>query len=222
MDAQVPSISQLFPNSRCELIEVDSSHEDFLETYAQAGRVGLVGGSSWIDRVIQTATRKVGQRGNRHWSHAWICQGRRRDGHHWVIESDLESGHKHRRLGVQENRISKFFDPKEVPHLALLDFGLSVDQVQRVIFEGLELVANQAQYSLLEIFGTAVAVNSGTNRRRRNLLSKEQSMYCSGMVQHVFAKAGLDVLPGIHPSMGTPVELAASPRLQTVYLLRRS
>jgi len=212
----------MFPEAQCECEEVEASNEDFLETYAIPGRVGLVGGSSWVDKVIQTATRKVASKslGSR-WSHAWIFQGRRKDGHHWVIESDLDAGSRHRRLGVQENRISKFFDEKEFPHLAVLDFGLAQDQVSRVLFEALELVANQATYSFLEILGTALAVNTGTNRRRPNLLGKDRSMYCSAFVQYVFDKAGLDLIPGVHPSMGTPEELASSPRLQRIYLLRR-
>lgn len=212
----------MFPGSVCEVEEVKASNEDFLETFAAPGRVGLVGGTSWIDRVIQKATQKVAaQRRQSRWSHAWIFQGRRRDGHHWVIESDLESGKKHRRLGVQENRIRKFFSEKECPNLAILDFGLNPDQVQRILFEGLELVANQASYSLLEILGTALAVNSGTSRKGKNLLAKDTSMYCSGMVQYVFAQAGLDLIPGVHPSLGTPEELARCGLIQKIYLLRR-
>lgn len=215
-DEEAPSI----PYTGCECHEIRTTHEDFLETYASAGRVGLVGGVTWIDKVIQTATRRLTGKGGNRWSHAWICQGRRRDGHHWVIESDLDAGSKHRRLGVQENRIGKFANPKECPHLAILDFGLSPDQVQRVMFEALELVANQATYSMLEIIGTAVAVNISRDRKRKNLLKHERSLYCSGMVQYVFYKAGVDLIPGVHPSLGTPVELAASPHLQTVYLLK--
>jgi hypothetical protein len=205
-----------------EHFEDRASNRDFLERYAAAGRVGLVCGSSLIDQVIQKATGKASTRSRQgEWSHAWIFQGRRRDGHHWIIESDLEAGLKHNRLGVQENRVSKFLDEQACPRLAILDFGLSAEQVDAVLAEALDLVANQATYSLMEILGTAVALNIGRDRKRKNLLAKKKSMYCSGLVQHVFAKAGLNLIPGVHSSMGTPEELARSPLIKQAYWLRR-
>lgn len=206
-----------------EHFEDRASNQDFLDRYAAAGRVGLVCGSSLVDQVIQKATGKASTRARKgEWSHAWVFQGRRRDGHHWIIESDLEAGLKHNRLGVQENRVSKFVDERACPRLAILDFGLSAEQVDTVMAECLELVANQATYSLLEILGTALALNSGRDRNRKNLLAKKKSMYCSGLVQHVFAKAGIDLIPGVHPSMGTPEELARSPHIKQAYWLRRA
>ncbi len=40
-----------------------------------------------------------------HGRHAFLFQGARHDGHHWVIESDLQINRKHIKLGVQ-SRIS--------------------------------------------------------------------------------------------------------------------
>src|SRR5262245_61909016 len=87
------------------------SNEEFLCQYAQAGRVGLSSGLALVDQAICRAERHVNpdeQWGA--WSHAYFFQGKRADGHHWVIESDLQIHHKHIQLGVQENRISKYFD----------------------------------------------------------------------------------------------------------------
>ncbi len=205
-----------------EHYEDRASNEEFLQRYAAAGRVGLVRGSSLVDEMIQRATGKVASKRHRsEWSHAWIFQGRRRDGHHWIIESDLEAGLKHNRLGVQENRICKFFDEHACPSLAILDFGLSAEQADTVIAECLELVATQATYSLMEILGTALALQTGRTRAGKNLLAKKKSMYCSGLVQHTFAKAGLDLIPGVHASLGTPEELARSVHLKQAYWLRR-
>ena len=205
-----------------EHYEDKASNEEFIERYALAGRVGLVQGASIIDQVIQTATGKVSERQRKgEWSHAWVFQGRRRDGHHWIIESDLDAGMKHRRLGVQENRVTKFLSEKDCPRLAVLDFGLTAEQVEVVMKECLELVANQATYSLMEILGTALALQTGRSRNRKNLLAKKSSMYCSGMVQHVFAKAGIDLIPNVHSSLGTPEELARSPLIRQAYWLRR-
>lgn len=205
-----------------EHYEDKASNQEFIERYALAGRVGLVSGASLIDQVIQKATGKVSTRQRRgEWSHAWVFQGRRRDGHHWIVESDLDAGLKHQRLGVQENRVTKFFSEAECPRLAILDFGLSAQQVEQVLTECLELVANQATYSLMEILGTALALQTGRSRNRKNLLAKKSSMYCSGLVQHVFAKAGIDLIPNVHSSLGTPEELARSPVIRQAYWLRR-
>lgn len=199
------------------------SNQEFIERYALAGRVGLVCGASLIDQVIQSATGKVSRTQRKgDWSHAWVFQGRRRDGHHWIVESDLDAGLKHQRLGVQENRVTKFYSQSECPRLAILDFGLTAEQVEVVLSECLELVANQATYSLMEILGTALALQTGRSRNRKNLLAKKSSMYCSGLVQHVFAKAGVDLIPNVHSSLGTPEELARSPLIRQAYWLRRA
>ena len=81
------------------------SNREFLERYAQPGRVGLCGGSTAVDKAIQRAQRHLDAEKNwSAWSHAFFFEGARADGHHWVIESDLQVHRKHIRLGVQENR----------------------------------------------------------------------------------------------------------------------
>ncbi len=45
-------------------------------------------------------------------SHAFLFEGLRPDGCHWVIESGLQIHRKHIQLSVQENRIEKYFDEK--------------------------------------------------------------------------------------------------------------
>ena len=87
------------------------SNSEFLQRYAMPGRIGLSGGSSLIDKVITRAERHVDAEERWSlWSHAFLFQGQRHDGHHWVIESDLQIDRKHIRLGVQENRVSKYQD----------------------------------------------------------------------------------------------------------------
>ena len=75
-----------------------------------------------------------------------LFQGKRIDGHHWVIESDLQIHRKHIQLGVQENRIAKYFDEDAYPNLVVMDFGLNDDQVAAVLSEGLRMVAHHAVY----------------------------------------------------------------------------
>jgi hypothetical protein len=198
------------------------SNREFLETHARPGRVGLVGGTTVIEKVIRRAERHVDPTEQWSlWSHALVFEGRRVDGQHWVIESDLDIHHKHIRLGVQENRVDKYFNEKMFPTLAVLDFGLTEEQTGIVIREALEMVASQMRYSLRELFGTMVALRHPKFRPKTNLLAREKSMYCSGFVQYVFQKAGVELVPGVHPSHNSPEDISRTPVPHTTYLLRR-
>src|SRR4051794_23219041 len=92
-----------------EVIEIkDMTNEEFLRKYAAAGRLGLAGGATLIDKMIARAQRHVDDEKRwGQWSHAFFFQGVRADGEQWVIESDLDVHRKHVKLGVQENRVSK-------------------------------------------------------------------------------------------------------------------
>ena len=46
-------------------------------------------------------------------------------------------------------------------------------------------------------------------------------MYCSGFVQYVFTRAGIDLAPGIHASHGTPEDISRTPVPHATYLLER-
>lgn len=206
-----------------ELITVPKvSNRDFLESHARPGRVGLAGGTTLIEKIIRRAERHLGE--NKQWSlwsHAMLFEGRRADGHHWVIESDLDIHHKHIRLGVQEHRADNYFDAEKYPVLAVLDFHLTESQTQAVLSAGLAMVAHRARYSLRELVGTAVALRNPWIRGQKNLLARRRSMYCSGFVQFVFQRAGIDLAPGIHPSHGTPEDISRTPVQHSTYLLRR-
>jgi hypothetical protein len=201
---------------------VDTSNREFLETYARPGRVGLVGGTTLIEKVIRRAERHVDENEQWSlWSHAMLFEGKRVDGHHWVIESDLQIHRKHIQLGVQENRIAKYYKQEMYPHLAVLDFALSDAQIAAVLSEGLRMVALHAVYSLRELIGAAFALRHARFRPRRNLLARRKSMYCSGFVQYVFTKAGIDLAPGVHASHGTPEDISRTPVPHATYLLQR-
>ena len=206
-----------------EIVNVEGgSNREFLEKYAQPGRVGLVGGTTLIEKIIRRAERHLDE-GKQWslWSHAMVFEGKRADGHHWVIESDLDIHHKHIRLGVQEHRADNYFDAKKYPVLAVLDFNLSESQTEAVLCAGLAMVAHRARYSLRELIGTAVALRHPWIRGQKNLLARRRSMYCSGFVQFVFHRAGIDLAPGIHPSHNSPEDISRTPVPHTTYLLRR-
>ena len=199
------------------------SNREFLERYAQAGRVGLSVGPALADRMIARAERHLDEQGRRgSWSHAFVFEGRRVDGHHWLIESDLQFVRKHIQLGVQENRITKYFDDVLYTSLAVLVFGLADAPTATLVNEGLELVASHTRYSLRELLGTLVALHKPELRGQGNPLSRDRSFYCSALVQHLFRKAGLDLTPGLDVKNTTPEDLARSPVPHTTWLLQRA
>jgi len=200
----------------------DLSNQEFLNRYAAPGRVGLAGGNTLIERTIRRMQRNLSEaREKSLWSHAFLCSGPRIDGHQWVLESDLEVHRKQIRLGVQENRTSKYSDEAVFQNLAILDFGLSDEQVRQVMTEGLELLSGLARYSLRELVGTLFALQRPTLRGRENLLAREGALYCSAMVQHCYVKAGIEFVPGVMIKNTTPEDLARTPVPHTAYVLRR-
>ncbi len=198
------------------------SNREFLERYAGPGRIGLSGGITLIDKVICRAERHLDESEKwGAWSHAFLFQGRRLDSQHWVLESDLQVHRKHIQLGVQENRIDKYFDESLYTTLAVLDFGLTETQLGALLCEGLDLMANRARYSLRELLGTLIALRHQSLRGRNNLLARESSMYCSAFVQHLFRKAGLDLAPGVDLKNTTPEDLARTVVPHATWVLHR-
>ncbi|HZI30775.1 MAG TPA: hypothetical protein VFF11_00455 [Candidatus Binatia bacterium] len=198
------------------------SNREFLERYAQPGRVGLCGGAAHLDIAIRRAQRHLDGAGRwSDWSHVFLFEGIRADGQHWIIESDLQFHRKNVQLGAQENRIEKYFDEKMFPTLAVLDFGLSETQMAAILKQGLELVASRERYSLRELIGTLIALRKPELRAQENLLARKRSVYCSAFVQRIFHKAGVDLVPGVTAKHTTPEDIARSPVPHVKYLLQR-
>lgn len=187
------------------------SNSDFLLAHASPARLVLAGGMHPIDRTIRRAQRALaGDAAGSAWSHAFLIGEQRRDGRWWVLESDIDLRHKQVRLGVQENRLDKFFDANEWRNLAVLDFGLDEKRVNQVLSAALDLLANATLYSLREILGTALSLARPTLRARENLLAREGSLYCSAFVRHCYAAAGVNLVPGLSTKNTTPHDLAAT------------
>ncbi len=207
-----------------ETIHVDGlSNREFLEQYAAPGRVGLVGGPELLNRLIMRAQRHLDEKHEwSRWSHAFLFQGRRRDGHHWVVESDLDIKRKHIRLGVQENRIEKYFEDTHYTSIAILDFGLNPAQEESVLAGALELVAGGIRYSLREIAGTVWAMRHPRWQPRENLLVQEKAFYCSSFVRHIFGRAGVHLAEGVAEKNTAPEHLIRTPVPHTKWVLTRS
>jgi hypothetical protein len=207
---------------RQSIVVTGLSNREFLERHAQPGRVGLCGGTTNVDIAIRRAQRHLHEA--RHWSdwsHAFIFQGVRADGQHWVVESDIQIHRRHIQLGAQENRAAKYFDEKMFPALAVLDFGLDEAQVATLLRAALELVASRERYSLRELVGTLITLRKPELRARENLLARERSVYCSAFVRRIFLKAGIDLVPGVAGKNTTPEDISRTPAPHVAYRLQR-
>lgn len=199
-----------------------SGNAAFIRKYAAPGRIGLCGGQDWINKLIRKAQAPLTSDGHRSlWSHAFVFSERRVDGHWWVIESDLDLRYRQIRLGVQENRVDRYFDDEAFPNLAILDFGLDESQVLQVQRAGLDLLSGLVSYSLGELMGTLLAMHSRRLRSRENLLAKEGALYCSAMVQHCYAAAGIEFLPGVQGKNIAPHDIDESLVPHTTHRLIR-
>ena len=99
------------------------SNREFLERHAQPGRVGMCGGTTKVDFAIRHAQRHLhADHRWSDWSHAFLFEGRRLDGQHWVLESDIQVLRKNIQLGAQENRAEKYFNEKNVPYAGRAGF----------------------------------------------------------------------------------------------------
>jgi hypothetical protein len=184
------------------------SNREFLEKYAAGALVGLVGSSAVVDKAIRKAQKKItADKKPALFSHAFIISEKRADGHWWVIESDLDIGRKQTRIGVQENRMEKYFNDELFPNLAILDFGLDKEKTQMVLKTALDVVASKAGYSLREIFGVLLSFDSNEKRKKENVLAQENSFICSTFVQHCYSKAGLQFNPAVSLRNTTPEDI---------------
>lgn len=198
------------------------NNADFIAQHAAAGRIGLCGGRDLVNKLIRKAQAPLTDDGRRSlWSHAFLFSERRSDDQWWVIESDLDLRFKQVRLGVQENRASRYFDQEAFPNLAILDFHLDAAQTRQVQVAALDLLAGLCCYSLRELAGTLLAMHSTRLRRRENLLAQEGALYCSAMVQHCYAAAGIEFHGGVPGKNVAPHDLDRSPVPHATHLLVR-
>jgi hypothetical protein len=198
------------------------SNAEFFDQHACAGRIGLVGGALPGNRFIGRAQRHLieGKEWSR-WSHVFLFQGRRADGHHWIIESDLDVRRRHIRLGVQENRIEKYHADAEYPFVAVMDVGLAAGRELDVVAHALGLVADGARYSIRELLGTVWAMRRPGGQERDNVLAQEKSFYCSAFVRHVFGCAAVELNPSLAVKNTTPEDIWRVAVPHTKWLLER-
>lgn len=197
------------------------SNKELAEKYAKPGCIGLVGIDSVIDNAIKKGQKLITKDGkNSSWSHAFIFSGFREDGHLWIIESDLGFHKKQIKLGVQENRAEKYFDEKMCPNYAVLDFDLSKEIQKKIVGEGLNLVADKAEYSIREVFGALFSVTN-KSRDKENILAQKNSYFCSAMVQQCYSKANIKLSKNIALKNITPEDISTNENDHTQYRIIR-
>ena len=198
------------------------NNADFIAQHAAPGRIGLCGGRDVINTLIRKAQAPLTDDGHRSlWAHAFLFSEQRSDGQWWVIESDLDLRFKHVRLGVQENRVSRYFDEEAFPNLAILDFHLDEAQTRQVQVAALDLLSGLCRYSLRELAGTLLAMHSTRLRRQKNVLAQEGALYCSAMVAHCYAAAGIEFHAGVAGKNVAPHDLDQSPLPHVTHRLIR-
>lgn len=199
------------------------TNREFIETYAKPGCIGLVGADTPIDNSIKKMQKYITADGKGSlWSHAFIYSQLRQDGHWWIIESDLEFHTKQIKLGVQENRAEKYFDEKVFPNLAILNFNLDEDKQNLIVGEGLNLVAARTEYSIREVFGALYTLLKKEDRGSKNKMARENSLFCSAMVQHCYSKVKIDLVNGVDMKQLTPEDISNSPVPHTQYRIIRA
>jgi hypothetical protein len=199
------------------------SNKDFIEKFAKPGCIGLVGADTPIDNSIKKMQKYITADGKSSlWSHAFLYSSKRHDGYWWIIESDLEFHRKQMKLGVQENRAEKYFDEKHFPNLAILDFNLNDEQQNILLGEALNLVNARTEYSIREVFGALYTMLKKESRDSENKMARENSLFCSAMVQHCYSKLNLTLGEGVSLKQLAPEDVAATKLLHAQYRIVRS
>lgn len=198
------------------------SNLEFFDRFAERGRVGLVGGPDLIERAIRRAQRR--QRADRSWSdygHVFLLQGRRVDGWHWVIESDIDLHRERAQIGVQENRVDKYESVDAYPNVAILDFRVAPADADRMLALGLDLLARRTQYSLREVLSAYLGLKRPDRRDKAPRLAQDRAMFCSAFVQRLYLEIGVDFALDVDTKLTTPEDIAQTPVPHVAYVLRR-
>lgn len=206
-----------------EIINIkELSNKQFVEKYAKPGAIGLVGADNIIDNSIKKAQKLITSDGKSSlWSHAFIFSGIRADGEWWIIESDWDFNFKKSRLGVQENRAEKYYDIKEVPNFAILDFNLDEKSQNKIIAEGLNLVVAKADYSIKEVFGALFNFKAKDGRAIENKLAQENSFFCTAFVQHCYSKVKIQLADKVSLKNLAPEDIATTKQTHKQYRIVR-
>jgi hypothetical protein len=200
------------------------STEEFWKRYAKKGAVGLVGGTLWIHRAICEAQSLVTpDKKPSLWAHAFLFTGRRPDDYDWIAESDITVELSRMRIinGAQENRIDKYYGTEKALHCAVLDFGLSDLNADKVLKKALEMITRKIMYPISGLFGTFAAYLFRTEKWR-NLWNTRGALYCSAFVQEAYLAAEIDLARDVATTNTGPEHLWQTKVPHKTYFLKRA
>jgi hypothetical protein len=203
---------------------VGISREEFWKRYARKGAVGLVGGTSWIHRAICEAQALVTpDKKPSLWAHAFLFTGKRVDGYDWIAESDITVKLSQWEVvnGAQESRIDKYYGMEKALHCAVLDFGLSDSDADKVVQKAFEMIAKKIMYPISGLFGTFFAYLFGTEKWR-NLWNTKHALYCSAFVQEAYREVGIDFARDVATTNTGPEHLWQTKVPHKTYLLKET
>ena len=200
------------------------SREEFWKQCARKGAVGLVGGTSSIHQAICGAQALItSDKKPSLWAHAFIFTGRRPDGSDWIAESDITVELSRIRIinGAQENRISKYDGTEKALNCAVLDFGLSDPDADKVVQKALDMIAQKVMYPVSGLFGTLFSYLFNTEKWR-NLWNTPDALYCSAFVQEAYRAAGIDLARDVATTNTSPEHLWQTKVPHKAYVFRQA
>ncbi len=191
----------------------------FFTGHYKPGLIGLIGSNDPVGLAIREAQASLtsGHEPSL-WSHCFILGDMRLDRRGpgqslskspYIFESDLKIKlfKPQLRNGAQENWIGKWSDDK-VENAAVIDFGLSDDQRDKVLGTALQLVDEQVLYPIQELLGTWFAIIT-KKQWQENPFNDPHAMYCSAFVRYCYKEGGRDFLgDDISISNTTPEDIA--------------
>lgn len=199
------------------------ANAEFWGRYLKRGDVGLVGGTTWIHKAIRDAEALITpDKKPSMWAHAFICSGKKPDGHVWIAESSISIKPQKMQIvnGAQENRIDEYYGTEYALNCAVLSFGLKDTETDKIIGKALDMVARKIMYPVSGLIGTLFAYLFKTERWR-NLWNTKNALYCSAFVQEAYLEAGIDLAPDVATANTSPEHLWQTQVPHKAYLLKK-
>jgi predicted membrane protein len=123
--------------------------------------------------------------------------------------------------GAQENRITKYYGTEKALNCAVLDFGLSDSDADKVVQKALDMITQKIMYPISGLFGTFFAYLFSTEKWR-NLWNTPDALYCSAFVKEAYLAAGIDLAEGVATTNTSPEHLWQTKIPHKTYVLRQA
>jgi hypothetical protein len=211
-----------FAEVRRRLDQVGNRDQRF--AHGGRGSIGLLGSYGLIGMAIRNAQRHIRiDRQPSYWSHAFLFSGsisedpavnRSPRRSPWIWESTLEPAspfsHYLDRNGVAPRRLADYdharfnlFRAHSVPNVAVIAFGLSEEEVEKILDRADDPDIDRLRYDLVGLLGTWYTYVTD-QAQKPNPLSSGEALYCSAYVQLAYEAVEIDLALGAHQRNTTP------------------